>query len=73
MTPKPLSKCRDLTQMAQSFVLDRVQTYVDPRAHIHMGELRYSIQNQKGEWVRAPVLRNKEMRKIFLECNSRNT
>jgi len=69
--------CKSKKCLVQNFALDRVQTYIDPRAHLVRGELRYSIQQRVYDadrvkfvlkWVRR-VLKNTQMNQLFQELN----
>jgi hypothetical protein len=48
-------------------MLDKVQAFVDPRAHVVAGELRYSIKIGR-KWVRK-LLTHDDMSRIFQELN----
>ncbi len=62
-----LRDCRSRRCLVQHTMLDKVQSFVDPRAHLVGGELRYSIKMGK-TWHRR-VLKNTEMHRIFGELN----
>ena len=62
-----LRDCRSRRCLVQKTMLDKVQTFVDPRAHLVGGELRYSIKIER-TWTRR-VLDNTEMYRIFGELN----
>lgn len=61
-----LRNCRTKKCLVQNAILDHVQKYVDPRAHLHQDELRYSMKVGR-KWKRMPVLRNTDMKRIFGE------
>lgn len=62
-----LRNCRTKMCLIQHTLLDFVQKYVDTRAHLVGDELRYSIQDENGEWHRASVLKSTDMKRIFGE------
>ena len=66
-----LRDTRTLSAMARCWCLNIVQQSVDPRAHIYNGELRYSVNDQKGKWYRKPPMTTKDMIALFLEMNPR--
>ena len=66
-----LRKCQSHSCMVRHIILDHVLKYVDPRAHLVEGELRYSIymkegQERKPSWKRR-VLKNTDIHRIYME------
>lgn len=66
-TSMTLRDCRSRECLIQHTILDLVVKYVDSRAHLVGDELRYSIQDEKGKWNRASVLRSTDLHRIFGE------
>ena len=72
-----LRQCTTKRCIVHHTVLEKVCTYIDPRAHLVQWELRYSIETRVydsalvqfvNKWQRH-VLKNTEMLRIFEELN----
>ena len=62
-----LRHCKSRKCLVQNFVLGKVQTFIDPRAHLVQGELRYSIKVGR-KWHRK-LVDAESMTRLFEDLN----